>query len=273
MLTLSIRTPHGTVARATYRLIRNVLGLQAHITAQKRRQLDKATYFSVSVTGDGLGDALAAAGIADPTGEPRDGPDLKECCRRAFLRGVFMGAGFILDPKSSYHWEVSLQDRPTARLVRGLLGAEGIEAGLVRRRHEYVIYLKDAGAIAEWLHLTGAHQALLSLENTRIYKEMKNRVNRIVNCETANLSRTINAGVAQQEAIRYIDEAIGLGSLSPALQQVARLRLEHPEATLDELGAMLNPPLGKSGVNHRLRQLRRIAEKLRASEQDQTKQR
>ncbi len=272
-LTLTVRTPHATVARAAYRLIRDVLGLPAHIEARKRLQLDKATYFSVSVSGEGLGEALAGAGIADPTGEPRNGSDLKECCRRAFLRGAFIGAGFILDPKRSYHWEVSLQDRSTARLVRRLLAAEGIEAGLVRRRHEYVVYLKDADRIADWLHLTGAHQALLSLENTRIYKDLKNRVNRLVNCETANLGRTINAGVAQGEAIRLIEEAAGLGSLPPGLQQVARLRLEHPEATLEELGAMLTPPLGKSGVNHRLRQLRRIAARLRASEQDQAKQR
>lgn len=272
-LTLSVRTPHGTVARAAYHLVRSVLGLPAHISAKKRRQLDKATFFTVSVAGPGLGEALEAAGIADVTGEPQGGADLRECCRRAFLRGAFMGAGFILDPKRSYHWEVSLQDRPTARLVRRLLAAEGIAAGLVRRRQEYVVYLKDAGGIADWLSFTGAHQALLSLENTRIYKEMKNRVNRLVNCETANLSRTINAGVAQQEAIRYIEAVRGLGWLSPSLQKVARLRLEHPEATLDELGAMLTPPLGKSGVNHRLRQLRQMAEELRVLEQEQAKQR
>ena len=170
-----------------------------------------------------------------------------------------MGAGFLADPRRGYHWEISTPDRDLARILRRALAADDIGAGLVRRRGEFVVYLKEAEGIGTWLSLAGAHQALLSLENTRIYKEMKNRVNRIVNCETANLSRTIDAGLRQQAAIKLIAATIGLTALPAPLQEVARLRLDHPEATLEELGRMMSPPLGKSGVNHRLRRLRRIA--------------
>jgi len=256
---LVIRTQYAIVARKAYRLVRVVLGLKAEIDARKRQQLDKATYFEVRTAGPDVAGALAGAGFTDVNGEPRAGDELRECCRRAFVRGAFLGSGFILDPARGYHWEVVLRDRPTARFVRRLLATEGITAGLARRRHEYVVYLKDAEGIAAWLSVTGAHQALLSMENARIYKEIKNRVNRLVNCETANLGRTINAGVEQQEAIRFIDATKGVSSLPESLRAVAVLRLANPEATLDELGTMLKPPLGKSGVNHRLRQIRDLA--------------
>lgn len=262
-VSLELRTNHATVARKAYRLAGSVLGGGTRVFARRRRQLDKATLYHVRAEGPALLDGLARVGILDDRGEPRPVPELTECCRRAFLRGVFLGAGSIADPWRGYHWETSLADRRTARRVRDLLFAEGIRAGLVRRRHEHVVYLKDAEGIASWLTLAGGHQALLSLENTRIYKDMKNRLNRLVNCETANLSRTIDAGVAQQEDIRLLVATSGLQSLAPGLRDVAGIRLEHPDATLEEIGRLLTPPLGKSGVNHRLREIRRLAAELR----------
>lgn len=262
-VSLELRTNHAAVARKVYRLCQAVLGVGTRVFARRRRQLDKATLYHVRAEGPGLPQALARAGIADSRGEPRSVPALPGCCRRAFLRAVFLGAGSMGDPRRGYHWEVSLADRATARKVRDLLRAEGLRSGLVRRRHEHVVYMKEADAIAAWLTLAGAHEALLSLENTRIYKDMKNRLNRLVNCETANLSRTINAGVQQQEDIRLLAATRGLGALSPGLREVAGLRLEHPDATLEELGRLLSPPLSKSGVNHRLREIRRLAGELR----------
>lgn len=260
--TLTIRTQYAVVARKAYGHVRSVLGLPATIDARKRQQLDKATYFEVAAHGPAVSEALARAGFTDSQGEPRSGGDFRECCRRAFLRGAFLGAGFVLDPGRGYHWETVLRDRPTARLLRRLLASEGIAAGMARRRHEFVVYLKDAEGIAAWLSVAGAHQALLSMENKRAYKDVKNRVNRLVNCETANLGRTIDAGVQQRDAIRHIDAVAGLNSLPGRLHVVAQLRLEYPEATLDELGLMLRPTLGKSGVNHRLRQIRDVALRL-----------
>jgi len=266
-VSVTILSSHATVARRAYRLLRAVLAAKPEIRAQKRAKLDKSTYFAVRASGAELGRALASSGITDDSGEPVEQARLGNCCRLAFLRGAFLGAGFLADPRRGYHWEITTTDRSWSRALRRLLAASGIRARLARRRHEYVVYLKDAEGIAGWLNLVGAHQALLSLENTRIYKDMKNRVNRLVNCETANLSRTINAGVQQQEAIRRIEETTGLGALPPPLRDVARLRLANAEATLEEIGAMLNPPLGKSGVNHRLREIRRIAGRLGPSEQ------
>lgn len=260
---LELRTNHATVARKAYRLFQSVLGVGTRVFARRRRQLDKATLYHVRAEGSALPDALAAAGIAGKNGEPLSIPAMPECCRRAFLRAVFLGAGSMGDPRRGYHWEVSMADRATARKVRDLLRAEGIRSGLVRRRHEHVVYLKEAEGIASWLNMAGAHEALLSLENTRIYKDMKNRLNRLVNCETANLSRTIDAGVQQQEDIRLLMATHGIEALPPSLREVARLRLEHSDATLEELGRLINPPLGKSGVNHRLREIRRLAAELR----------
>jgi hypothetical protein len=262
-LTLRLRTNHATVARKAYRLAREVLGSRVTISSQRRVKLDKATFFYVQSSGPQLSAALLAVGIAEQNGEPLPAGKLAACCRSAFLRGAFLGAGFMADPRRGYHWEIVFGEPAAARGARDLLRAEGIRAGLIRRRHEHVVYLKEAEGIALWLSRVGAHQALLSLENTRIYKEMKNRVNRLVNCDTANLSRAIEAGLEQQRDIRAIEETLGLGALPPNLQEVARLRAEHPEATLEELGGMLSRPLGKSGVNHRLRQLRRIARSAR----------
>lgn len=258
-----MRTNHATVARKMYLLSRSVLGGDVRISARRRQKLDKATFFHVTVSGPELPAGLVRSGIANAAGEPVAPGPMGDCCRRAFLRGVFLGAGFMADPRRGYHWEVVLADRATARTVRSMLRRHGIGAGLVRRRHEYVVYIKEAEAVSSWLYLTGAHQSLLSLENTRIYKEMKNRVNRLVNCETANLTRTIDAGLRQQETIRFIECTVGLESLSSGLREVARTRLEHPDATLEDLGRLLYPPLTKSAVNHRLRRLGLIAERIR----------
>lgn len=267
-LTLAIESGHGVVARRAYQLVRRVLGVAAHILPGRRPKLDKATYFTVRAGGQELAAALAVAGITDEAGEPLEQSSLSQCCRRAYLRGAFVGAGFVADPRRSYHWEIPTADPSWAGFVRHLLSLEGIEAGLARRRHEHTVYLKDADGISAWLSLVGAHQALLSLENARIYKDVKNRVNRLVNCETANLSRTINAGVQQQASIQLIAETIGLSALPEPLRELARVRMANPDATLEELGTMLSQALGKSGVNHRLRELRRIAEGLAAPPED-----
>lgn len=261
-LAVTVSSGHATVARRAYGLLRAVLGRRPAIRAAKRPNLDKATYFVVTAEGPEVGAALARAGITDPAGEPLDQTGRPACCRLALLRGAFLGAGFLADPRRNYHWELTATDRRHARSLRRLLAGLGLRPGLARRRQEYVVYLKDAEGIAAWLNLAGAHQALLSLENARIYKDLKNRVNRLVNCETANLGRTVNAGLRQQAAIRRIDEAMGLGALPEGLRQVAELRLANPGATLEEIGMSLPRRMSKSGVNHRLRQLVRIAGEL-----------
>ena len=143
-----------------------------------------------------------------------------------------------------------------------------IDAKIVLRKKSYVFYVKEGAQIVDMLAIMEANVALMDLENIRILKEMRNSVNRKVNCETANINKTVNAAVKQIEDIRLLEEKVGLESLSEGLEEIARLRLQYPEATLKELGLMLNPQVGKSGVNHRLRKLSVLADDLRENKEE-----
>lgn len=182
------------------------------------------------------------------------------CCKRAFLRGAFLATGSISDPDKSYHLEVTFRSRLQADEFMQYLKDFGVQPRSILRKGHYLVYLKEGQEIVDFLNVIGAHGALLNLENIRIMKEMRNQVNRIVNCETANLSKTVDASFRQTESIRFIKEHSGLDSLPKPLHEIAVLRLENPDVSLMELGRMLDPPLSKSGVNHRLRKIEKIAE-------------
>ena len=185
------------------------------------------------------------------------------CCRRAFLRGAFLAGGSISDPNKSYHFEIVCKTLEQAEQLRDIINSFAMEAKIVERKKHQVVYLKEGAQIVDMLNIMEAHVALMNLENVRILKEMRNSVNRKVNCETANISKTVNAAVKQVEDITYIRDTAGFDSLPDNLRQMAELRLEYPEAPLKELGTYLDPPVGKSGVNHRLRKISMIADELR----------
>lgn len=185
------------------------------------------------------------------------------CCKRAFLRGAFLAGGSISDPNKSYHFEIVCRTIDQAEQLRDIIGSFGLDAKIVARKKYQVVYLKEGAQIVDILNIMEAHVALMNLENVRILKEMRNSVNRKVNCETANISKTVNAAVKQLRDIEYIRETAGISSLPDNLREMALLRLEYPDAPLAELGTYLNPPVGKSGVNHRLRKISEIAEGLR----------
>ena len=185
------------------------------------------------------------------------------CCKRAYLRGAFLASGSVSDPRKSYHFEIVCGTERIAQYLQHLMLGFQMDAKIVRRKKSYVVYLKDGTGIVDMLNVMEAHVALMELENVRILKEMRNRVNRKVNCETANINKTVSAAVKQVEDIIYIRDSIGFDKLPEGLKDVALTRLEYPEATLKELGELLETPVGKSGVNHRLRKLSEIAEKLR----------
>ena len=185
------------------------------------------------------------------------------CCKRAFIRGAFLTGGSISDPNKSYHLEIVCKNELQADQLRDVINSFGLGAKIVERKKYQVVYLKEGTRIVDMLNIMEAHVALMNLENVRILKEMRNSVNRKVNCETANISKTVNAAVKQLEDIEYIRQKAGLDSLPDNLRAVAQLRLENPDTSLKELGAQLNPPVGKSGVNHRLRKISEIAEQLR----------
>jgi len=187
----------------------------------------------------------------------------KKCCRKAYLRGVFLGAGTVSDPEKSYHLELVSASELLAHDLKRLINSFGLKSKVVIRKKNYIVYLKEAEQVADFLNILGAHSKLLDFENIRIVKEMRNRTNRIVNCENANMDKTIDAAARQIANIRFIEETKGLAFLSEKLEKVARIRLENPEASLVELGEMLTPPLKKSGINHRLKKLDEIADGLR----------
>ena len=192
----------------------------------------------------------------------------KHCCKRAYVRGAFLAAGSVSDPNRSYHFEIACVSEYQAGPLRDLMREMEIEAKIVKRKKYYVVYVKEGAQIVDMLGLMEARKSLLKLENVRIIREMRGSVNRKVNCETANINKTVNAAVKQIEDIRYIRDTAGFSGLSNGLDEMARIRLQYPEATLKELGMMLDPPVGKSGVNHRLRKLSAMADALRSKEEE-----
>ena len=185
------------------------------------------------------------------------------CCVRAYLRGAFLCAGSMSDPEKSYHLEFVCTRPEQAVQLKRIIQEFQIEAKTIKRKKYYVVYLKEGSGIVDLLNVIGAHVSLMNLENLRIVKEMRNSINRRVNCEAANITKTVTAASRQIEDILLIKKRCGFENLPDNLRQMAEIRLEYPEAPLKELGEYLEPAVGKSGVNHRLRKLSEIAEHMR----------
>lgn len=185
------------------------------------------------------------------------------CCKRAFIRGAFMASGSMSDPNKAYHFEIVCRTPEQAQRLQELMAEFETEPKIIERKNHYVVYLKDGSQIVDMLNVMEAYVSLMNLENVRILKEMRNSVNRQVNCETANINKTVNAAVKQIADIELIRDVLGFDNLPAPLREMAQVRLEHREAPLKDLGAYMNPPVGKSGINHRLRKLAAIAEDLR----------
>ena len=184
------------------------------------------------------------------------------CCRRAFLRGAFLSVGSISDPNKGYHLEFVCTIPEQAEQIKELMGEFDIIGKIVRRKKYFVVYVKEGSAIVDLLNVFEAHKALMEFENLRILKEMRNSINRKVNCEAANINKTVNAAAKQIEDIIFLRDFYGLENLPEPLRQTAGVRLEYPDSSLKELGELMDPPVGKSGVNHRLHKLAEIAENL-----------
>ena len=216
----------------------------------------------IGVKGQKKADLLAIMG--DLSG-PADTSLLKQaCCRRAFIRGAFLSCGSISDPTKGYHLEFVCNNRTQAEQLQEIIGQFDIEAKIVCRKKYFVVYVKEGAGIVELLNIMEAHVALMNLENLRILKEMRNSITRRVNCEAANIQKTVQASTRQVEDIIYLRDYYGFSRLPDNLREMAEVRLAYPEAALKELGEYLSPPVGKSGVNHRLRKLSELAEKLRS---------
>lgn len=271
---LKVQTENVSVARKYFTLIKKTFNIDTELSVKRNVYLKKArTYSLVIKNHDDCMQVLAATKLWNHTDYdilPVINTIIIQnaCCKRAFIRGAFLAAGSISDPEKFYHFEIVCTTESKAKQIKEVINHFDIDAKIVIRKKYYVVYIKEGTQIVDMLNIMEAHVALMNLENVRILKEMRNSVNRQVNCETANINKTVSAAVKQVEDINYLEKTIGFHKLSDGLAEVAELRLKHPEASLKELGMLLNPHVGKSGVNHRLRKLSELAEQLRNQKEE-----
>ena len=281
---LKLQTENLVVARKYFTLIRKTFNINNDVSVKTNSSLNKSSVYSLMIRNtEDVTRILQATKL--PIGNRKDWPETADilseriglasqlitqnaCCKRAFIRGAFLSSGSMSDPKKAYHLEIVVSGLDKAEQLRDMIQTFSIDAKIVIRKKNYVVYIKEGSQIVDLLNVMEAHVALMDLENVRILKEMRNSINRQVNCEAANINKTVTAASKQLEDIIYIRDTVGLGDLADGLEEIARLRIDYPEASLKELGAMLLPPIGKSGVNHRLRKLSMIADQLREHKEE-----
>ena len=267
---LKLQTENETVARKCFTLLQKTFNIEKEISVRENSHLKRVKVYVLEISDpEEIREILQATKlIADSkfcdTLILQDMLVVQQsCCKRAYIRGAFLASGSISDPEKGYHFEIVYPDERKAQQLQTIIRSFSVDAKIVQRKKSYVVYVKEGAQIVDMLAVMEANVALMDLENIRILKEMRNSVNRKVNCETANINKTVNAAVKQMEDIRLIQQTIGFEQLNEGLVQIAELRMQYPEATLKELGMMLNPQVGKSGVNHRLRKLSELADELR----------
>lgn len=265
-VTLEISLDRASIAKKCYTLLKRAFSCLARVRLS-------GDYGVVVEDADSVHRILQAMKLIDVHDIPSSEPELvdgmlvqRSCCKRAYIRGAFLVSGSMSDPQKSYHFEIVCSSEKQAEQLCILMREFVPDAKVVRRKKYYIVYIKEGAQIVDILNVMEAYTSLMDLENVRIVKEMRNTVNRKVNCETANINKTVGAAVRQIEDIRLIERKLGLSSLADNLREIAAARLEHPDTPLKELGEYLSPPVGKSGVNHRLRKLSEIAEQLREEE-------
>ena len=270
-LSFRIATENPSSARVIFTLLKEFFNIHSKLMMKKSNSLKKNNIYMVIIDEDmGVRKILRDTGIFKEI----DGVmsiDYRieksmiksDADKKAYIRGAFLGGGSISNPEKTYHLEFVTHSEEYALDLRDLINSFNLRSKVIQRKNSFIIYIKESEQISDLLSIMGAHSALFELENIRIMKEMRNNVNRLVNCETANLSKSVNAAVRQVESIKFIQSEIGLKRLPKNLREIAELRLNYPDESLKELGEMLDPPVGKSGVNHRLRKIEKIAGELR----------
>ena len=268
---IRVRTETDSTAEKFKTLVWKTFHIDAKIVVKKNAYSKNAETYTITIKDHNQAmKVLEATKLIDDQGQIGENLSvtnnvviMKDCCKRAFIRGAFMAAGSISDPNSSYHFEIKCNNEKKAEQLIKLLNKFNIEAKTVARKGHFVVYIKEGEGIVDVLNVMEAPVALMEMENVRILKGMSNYYNRQVNCETANIKKTVTTACRQIDDINYIIENEGLEYLPDKLQDIATLRVENPDASLQELGQMLEPQLGKSGVNHRLRKICQIAEEIR----------
>jgi cell division protein WhiA len=270
-LVVNIQTENAAIARRIYTLIKKGYDTPVELLVRKKMRLKKNNVYIVRIKEDTkkILEDLKILGEGF-TFIHNISEDLikKKCCRRSYLRGAFLAGGSVNNPEtSSYHLEIFSLYAEHNEALSDLMNTFGLNSKTLERKKGFITYLKEAEKITEFLNIAGAHNSLLRFEDVRIVRDMRNSVNRLVNCETANLNKTIGAALRQVENIKFIEKHVGLGVLPDKLREIAELRVTYQDVTLKELGEMVSGgTISKSGINHRLRKIDQIAEKIRAGE-------
>lgn len=268
---IEIHTENVTVARKYFTLLKKTYNINTDVSIRHSSGLNKNRSYILSVNDDETArKILMTCRLMRPFGVIEEDFSIsdsliiqRECCKRAFIRGAFLAAGSVSDPVKTYHFEIVCLSEAKAKQLQMIMETFNINARVIKRRKYFVVYVKDSSQVVDLLNIMGAYNALMDMENVRIVKDMRNNVNRKVNCETANINKTVSAAVKQIEDIRFIQMSSAFDELPESLQEMAELRVRYPEATLAELGQLLDTPVGKSGVNHRLKKISLFADELR----------
>ena len=267
---LKFTTENAAIARRIFGLLKDIYKRDIEVMVRRNKQLKKNNNYLVYINNKDIskkvlrdvGFITKDNSLFHPNYKIPKNLIKKRCCKRSYIRGAFLGGGSITNPEKAYHLEFVTGDEEHSIDLRDLINSFGLNSKIVLRKDYFVVYIKESEQISDLLNIIGAHQSLLKFEDIRVLKDVRNNINRLVNCETANLGKTINASMRQIESIHRIRNTIGFSSLPDNLKEVAELRLEFKDATLKELGSMLDPPVTKSGVNHRLRKIEKIAEEI-----------
>ncbi len=270
-LAFFISTENASIAGFLFKLIKKFFDIHCEIIVKRSSTLKKNnTYVLKSKESEGVLKFLEKINVLyfenGFLNINYDIPDIAKSCddlKKEFIKGAFLGGGSVSNPERAYHLEFVCENEGFAEELSKLINTFDINSKVINRKNNYVVYIKESEQISDMLSIIHAYNSLLNLENIRILKGMRNNVNRIVNCETANLTKTVDSSLRHIENIRLIKRKIGLNRIPKLLSQVAEVRLEYPEESLKEIGKRLNPPLGKSGVNHRLRKIDKIAEEIK----------
>ena len=267
---IELSTENAAVTRRIFKLLKILYNISTEVSVKKSNRLKKRNNYTIKIEDDIVKKILRDIMLNNSEeinpfnfdfGVPQELVK-KDCCKRAYIKGSFMGCGSISDPEKSYHAEFVNNKEEHCQGLCELINCYNLNAKMIYRKSYYISYIKEAEQISDLMALIGAHNSLLEFENVRVVKETRNRINRVINCETANLDKIVDTSMRQIKQIKVLKKYKAIDKLPDNLRELAYLRLKHSNASLKELGEMLNPPLGKSGVNHRLRKIEDIADEL-----------
>lgn len=265
---LTLGSESAAVARRYFLLAKDFLGVTGELRAVKTDRLGGKARYLVTFSDEDAQALISALKLVDPNAPlglrktPHRDIIRRNCCRVAVLRGAYLAGGSMSNPENANHLEIAVSDEEMAGFIVRQMEGLGLPARLNERKRQFVAYLKDGEQISSFLAMLGAHVAVLAFENARILKGIRNDVNRQVNCDNNNLEKTVEAAQRQISMIDFIDKKLGLDRLPTSLESVARLRRQYPDASFAELGALMDPPLSKSGVSARMRRLEALAEEM-----------